>query len=666
MKTKIFLVAALVISSQAYSQIFPQKKKDTIVVISGEFPYLSRDLDKVIVTANKYPRKQSETGKVIDVIDKKMLARLQGRSLGEILNTVAGVTVNGANNNLGTNQRVSIRGSSDGNVLILVDGIPVNDPSVITNYFDLNFINPSLIERTEVLKGGQSVLYGSDAVAGVINIITKKNERKKIAPYASASFGSYNTVNGNVGISGLTKIISYNSYLAGTSSTGFSSAYDSTGKGGFDKDGFNQYVLHNDIGLRISNRVIWNFFETYSNYKTDVDAAAFTDDKDFIVKNKNLQTGSVFEWKQQRNVFRILYQFNHVNRFYFDDSVDRKSFSYYSVSRYIGRTHFAEINDNYKWRHVSVLAGIDLRYYNTDQFYHSVSQFGPFDEDLKDSLAKMHQLSGYTSVVYSNGGANIEGGARLDHHNIYGNDLTYTFNPSYLLRQKLKLFANISSAFKTPSLFQLFDSFVGNPGLNPEKSDSREAGFEIYPIGTLRLRATAFYRKTKNAIQFIITDPVFFSGHYENITHQKNYGVEASISYEGEKWSINSNYTFTKGKVSSAYSESGDLLAKDTSYNNLYRVPQNAVNVFVAYSPTKKIGLNCLIKYVGKRLEPVFAAAPKELDDYFTIDIGGQYNLAENARAFLSLKNITNKRYFDILGYNSRRFNFTAGISLDL
>jgi vitamin B12 transporter len=659
---KIFVVAAIIISSHLHAQVF-QSKNDSSVIISEELSS-GNVLDRVVVTTNKYPKKQSQTGKVVTVIDKSTLEKLGGHTFAEVLNTVAGVSINGANNTLGTNQRISIRGSSDGNVLLLIDGIPANDPSVISNYFDLNFINTAQIERIEVLKGGHSTFYGSDAVSGVINIITKKAESKKTSPYASASYGTYNTFNGSAGLRGQTNTITYNASVTAVSSKGFSSAYDSTGEKGFDKDGYHQQILRGDLGVKLTKDLQWNVYGNYSKYKADIDAAAFTDDKDFIIKNKNWQAGSGIFWRQNNGGLHLNYQFNYLNRFYLDDSVDKASFAYYSKSTYIGRTHFAETYENYKWNQVELLAGFDYRHYNTNQVYNSISMYGPFDTELSDSLARMWQTSAYASAVYSNGNANIELGARYNHHNVYGNNFTYTFNPSYLIDQKVKLFVNVSSAFKTPTLFQLFDVFSGNENLDPEKSTIFEGGAEVYSSSNLRLRATGFYRKTKNAIQYIITDPVTFEGHYYNTNEQKSSGVEVELNYAGEKWNIYSNYTFTKGKVSSGYTESGDRLPKDTTYHNLYRVPDHAFNAVVGYRFSKKFSATTVLKYVGKRFEPVYAAAPKELDDYFIIDLAGQYSFNKNLKAFVDLKNLANKKYFDILGYNSRRFNFTAGISL--
>jgi vitamin B12 transporter len=655
----IFAVAAVSISSLVHAQESPQTADSSLTSSS------IKTLDPVVITTNKYPKKQSQTGKVVTVIDRSVLEKLGGHTLGEVLNLAAGVTINGANNNLGTNQRISIRGSSDGNVLLLIDGIPVNDPSVISNYFDLNFINTVQIERIEILKGGQSTLYGSDAVSGVINIITKKTEGKKVAPYASASYGSYSTFNGSAGVRGQSQFLTYNALASATSSQGFSSAYDSIGNKGFDKDGYHQYTFKGDIGLKLTDHLQWNLLGNCSRYKAGVDAAAFTDDKDFTIDNTNWQAGSGLVWKQQHGALHANYQYNYVNRFYLDDSTDKGSFTYYSNSTYIGRTHFAELYENYKWNDFEFLGGVDYHAWNTNQVYNSISIYGPFNTDLSDTLAKMKQSSVYGSVVYNHHGLNIELGGRLNHHNVYGNNSTYTFNPSYLIQQKLKLFANLSSAFKTPTLFQLFDAFSGNEKLDPERSTILEGGIEGY-IGNTRARATVFHRTTQNAIQYIIINPVTYEGHYYNTNEQKNSGLELEFNYESAKWKIASNYTYTKGKVSSTYSESGDKLSKDTVYNNLYRVPAHAFNGLVSYNVSKSLAVSTVLKYVGKRYEPVYAARPKQLDDYVTIDLAGQYSFSEGLKAFIDLKNITNTKYFDVLGYNSRRFNFTIGATLSL
>jgi len=151
-------------------------------------------LDEVVVTANKQEQKQSTTGKVITVIGQAELSKSSGKSLGQVLNETVGITINGALNNAGTNQTVFMRGANSGRTLILMDGIPVYDPSQIGNEFDLNLFSINDVERIEVCRGAQSTVYGSDAVAGVINIITvKQNVNKPINVKATLTAGNLNS-----------------------------------------------------------------------------------------------------------------------------------------------------------------------------------------------------------------------------------------------------------------------------------------------------------------------------------------------------------------------------------------------------------------------------------------------------------------------------------------
>src|ERR1035437_1329015 len=187
---RIILVA---VSLFTLMQLHAQKKDSTKAV----------QLDEVIITANKMPQKQSTTGKVVTVITKDQIEKSSGKTIAQLLNQQAGVTINGALNNLGANQTVYLRGASSGRVLILVDGIPVYDPSMINNEFDLNLISLNSVESIEICRGAQSTLYGSDAIAGVINIITvNDNVSKPFNVKATVTGGSYGTYRGNIQLYG--------------------------------------------------------------------------------------------------------------------------------------------------------------------------------------------------------------------------------------------------------------------------------------------------------------------------------------------------------------------------------------------------------------------------------------------------------------------------------
>lgn len=655
MKRQNFVVAALLISSRLIAQDASQQTNDSSFT----------SLNEVVLTSNKYPKKQSETGKVVTVINRQQLDRSAGKSLGEILNTVAGTTIIGANNSPGTNLTASIRGSSAGNVLILVDGIPINDPSAISNYFDLNFFATDQIERIEVLKGGQSTLYGSDAVAGVINVITRKASTRKLNINAGLAGGSYGTFKQNVGISGSTDKVNYSIGYTHFNSNGFSSAYDSTDKAGFDKDGINQHAVNGNINFKLSSKLQLKLFGTYNHYKTDLDASAFTDEKDYTVKNDNAQGGAGLVFNHNSGALHFNYFFNYVSRDYLDDSTYvANPYSVYSKNLYRGRTHFAELYNNWKWTNWELLAGVDFRYNNTFQRYYSTGSFGPYEPTPLNE--KMAQISPYASVIYKTvNGLNIEAGARWNNHSVYGNNFTYTFNPSFLIDNKVKVFANLYSAYKVPTLYQLYDASAGNKDLKPEKGTIGEAGAEIFASKVFYFRIVGFYRNTKDAILYTY-DPNTYTSLYRNVSKQKNYGAEVEATYKVSILSIAANYTYTDGKTEAKFDGTGTEIAKDTSYYNLYRIPKNAFNLTIGVQATKSFYISALLHAIDKREEFIYGAAPETLNGYTTIDVYSEYKFGKNLKAFVNFHNITNKKYFDWLGYNTRRFNFMAGINFRL
>ena len=645
MKKRIFVVAAVIISSQLHAQ------QDSLS---------SHSLDEVVLTASKYPRKQTETGKVIHVINQQQIEKSIGKSLGELLNTVPGTIILGANNNAGTNLTPSIRGASSGNVLILLDGIPVNDPSVITNYFDLNFIPLDQVERIEILKGGQSTLYGSDAVAGVINIISKKASDKKFSVNGNLAGGSYQTLKQSIGLNGKNSAIDYSIHYTHISTNGFSVAHDTTGNGAFDKDGLNQHAVFGKVGINILPRLKLSLSGQYNHYKTDLDASAFNDDRDYVALNDNMQGGTSLTYNWTKGLTQLNYSYNRSERDYRDDSLHKSNvFAYYSRSKYIGRTHFAELYQTWKCNQLEFLAGVDYRWNNTDQTYFSIGAFGPYATEPLS--VKMSQVSPYTSVVFKKDALTIEIGGRLNHHSEYGNNFSYTLNPSYVLFKRLKLFANLYSAFKTPTLYQLFDPFAGNMDLQPEESIVGELGGELFKQ-SYKFRLIGFYRKATDPILYSY-DPNNFTSKYINAGEQLNYGLEFEGEYQLGQFSVRGNYTYTDGETTTAYDGTGTPLGKDTTYFNLYRIPKHAINLNLGWQICKPVFLSVQSRTVSKREEFIYGSSPITLEGYSLLDVYGEYKFEKFIKLFIDLKNITNKEYIDIPGYSTRKFNVTGGVS---
>ena len=642
MKKKILFVAACITGSTLFAQ-------DS-----------AKTLNEVVIAVTKFSQKQNETGKVITVITKEQLQKSAGKTLSEVLNEQVGITINGANNNLGTNQTLYMRGAHAANTLILVDGVPVYDASGETNQFDISNFSLYNIERIEIMKGAQSTLYGSDAVAGVINLITKKGGDKPVNFNAIFSAGSYDTYKGSVALSGTKNQQTYFISYSKIDSKGFSSAYDSTGKNNFDKDGFKQDVLQGSYGFTSFKKLETRLYGKYNINKADIDAGAFADDTDYRYKYRDLQTGASLKYALAKSIIMFNYNYNWYERNYTDDSLSVGGFAKYQKGNYISKSHFAEVYGNFKpCKNVELLAGVDYRRNATTQNYLSISSFGPFQSlPLSEDSIKTNQISTYASVnLKFKNGLNTELGGRWNYHSIYGNNFTYSFNPSYFIKNKFKIFANLSSAYRAPSLYQLYSEF-GNKDLKPETTTSIEGGMQLIE-GKINARVVLFYRNINDVFAFY-TNPVTYASFYINEDKQKDHGVEADINWHLDKINVSANYTYIDGKT---YTKD---FGKDTSYNNLYRRPANTFNISVGYQAFADLFVSTHLKTVSKFYEGQYAAVPYKMNGYYTLDIYGEYKFNKSYKVFIDLQNITDQKYFDIRGFNSKRFNFNAGINLNL
>jgi vitamin B12 transporter len=272
-------------------------------------------LQDVVVTANKFPNKTSLTGKVVIVITQQDLARAGSRDLSQVLTEQGGVYLNGAFSNPGKDKSVYLRGAKVDHTLITIDGVPVYDASGIGSNFDIRLIPIESVERIEILKGSQSTLYGSDAIAGVINIITKKGGGKPVSVSGVMSDGSYNTQRLQAGINGRLKRVDYNIGYNRFTTDGISEAKPPAETAtAYDNDGFNQQGAQASIGIQASEKLRIAPYIRYSKMKGDLDQQAFVDEKDFSYETKNLQAGVRNELLFGATRLNLLYNYNNIDR----------------------------------------------------------------------------------------------------------------------------------------------------------------------------------------------------------------------------------------------------------------------------------------------------------------------------------------------------------------
>jgi len=645
MSKKIIALSVCLIATT--SLVFGQQK-DSLQKSSD-----TSQLEDVIVTANKIEQKQNATSKVITVITAAQIQQNAGRTIAQLLNEQAGLSLPGALSNLGTVPSIYMRGAASGRTLILLDGAPVGDPSMISNEFDLNLVPLNQVERIEILKGAQSTLYGSDAIGGVINIITKS----KGSPFVSGalSYGSYGTKQGNLQFNSNIKKLNYTIGFENQNADGFSSAKDITNKGNFDKDGYQNNSFFVKAKYQIDS--LWNLqvSSRKTAYNADIDYGGFKDDKDNAFKNATTMSGLVLKYKKAKTNFQFQYQYTTQDRTYLNDSSDR-TYLIYEDNQYAGTTHFAEaflstpINKNIQW-----IIGTDFRYGSYNQSYEAILEaYGPYSFTTNDTF--QFQNAFYTSVLINDNAKKwlLELGARYNNHNRFGNNQTFTFNPSYALNNQVRLIGSLSTGFKAPSLYQLGN----NDQLKAETSINTELGIS-FRKGQVFARAVYYNRNIKNGIDFNNINYKYF-----NFIQQKVNGIEVEIQHPlSDQHNFSLNYTLMNGKETNQ----NRITNTDTvTYDYLLKRPKHSLNAQWNYTINKKWNASLLGRFISERKDVGGYGAPDVTLSYYTLlNAAIQYKWSRRLVVFANGQNLLNDNFSEVNGYNAIGRMVQFGIRLN-
>jgi len=645
---KQLLIVSVLACSFVSTNLFAQKnavQKENVEV-----------LNEVVVTATKFNLKKENTGKVIHVITQKQLQQNAGKTVIEILNTVAGIDVRGVNANPSEPKSINIRGGRSRQVLVLIDGVPVTDQSAINQEFDLRLLAISQIENIEILKGASSTLYGSGAASAVINIILKKASKDRISGSFETSLGTNNSTktsnstladkNQNINLNGTLGNFNFLASFSITGVDGMSSAKSITNTV-FENDSFYSKNALLKLGYKINDKVNITSFLNYDTFEYDFDAGAFSDSdlnmgdqeqlRVGIRPNYTYNKGELYMLASANMVRRNLNQFNS-----FSNTLDGYEF--------VGRSVNLDLVNKYEFSAVNIQLITGLNYQN-----HSNNSITPFATIEKD-VANFNTIDPYASVVYiSDYGLSVNIGGRLNMHNVYGSQFVYDGNLAYsLLNSKetsVKLLTSYSTAFIAPSLYQLYDGYSGNIDLNPETNQTFEVGFDATFKEEIQLDVVYFNRQEVDAIIYNNT-----TYSYGNSSSDAS-GLEVSVSVAATSFlSINSSYT---------HIDSNDL----EDFNDY--IPANKFVTGIDITPFENAFLNFTYRNVGERTifdrYGSFGTAGENvvLEEYQVLDFMANYKVLEDTvTLFIAATNLLNEDYDDIFGYETRGRNYKIGVRL--
>jgi vitamin B12 transporter len=627
----------------------------------GQTEYLKSDslktyrLSDIVITATKTSTPLSDVASSVTVLNEKELLNSGETYLSDVLQQVPGLTVT-QQGGPGKITSIFLRGAKPHHTLVLIDGVEMNDPGSISNSFDFANLQTSNIERVEILRGPQSTLYGSDALAGVVSIFTKQgNGKPKFI--MSGEGGTYNTYKGSIGTNGSIGLLKYFLNLSTITSDGFSAAdkiYGNT-----EKDSYQNKSLYSRINLNPSDVIGLEFILNYSRSKAGLDQnEKFGDDPNFNsdVEEILFKAGSsvkLFQglWFQNIGISFI----KNINKTV--DGTDAAHPSLSSNNYFTGNRIKMEWQNNFNLYRNNVLTfGIETEQEKAYSSYLSESQWGPFISEFPVNKAattgiylqdQLKLFDSFSSAV----------GVRYDKHNRFGSALTYRIAPSYFIYStNTKLKATYGTGFKSPSLYYLFEPTYGNINLKPEKSRGWDAGIEQYLFNYKLSVGITYFRND-------FSDLIGFDSNFKtiNIDKAETKGAEFYVSScPARDLEITANYTYTDSKDKSTGSnESG---------KNLIRVPQNKISININYF-ISKTNFNVEILNVGSREDKDYSTGIAErvkLKPYTLVNMAVTYQLLSHLSLYGRAENLFNTEYEQVLYYGTPGLSFYGGIRFNL
>jgi len=601
-------------------------------------------IETIEVTGTRTPLSVVDIASSVTVITAEDLENRQTFSLPDLLNTLPGIAVARAGS-VGGQAQLRLRGGEANQTLVLLDGIQMNDPAA-GDEVQFELLSATEIERIEIIRGPLSSVWGSDAVSGVINIITKKGEGD-LNVRANGEAGAFGTYRFGGSVGGAGKKTNFRLGASYSDSEGTNAS-----RVGDEKDGFRALTVNASAGWQPSDTRSLSFSIRHNDTRNEFDGVdfltGFPTDSDRVTNATKTYAGisgqvELFEGLVTQSA-RVTYLDTEIA------NVSDGSASGTTASQRWG--FYADTRVRFSDGH-SLTFAID----HEDTDFTQTGPASPFgDPNQQQSITNTGYVADYVGILSDS--VTVTGSVRYDDNDRFENDTNWRGGIVYKLPSSgtgtgTRFYANVARGQKAPTFGDQFgffaDLFLGNPNLVPESSVEYEIGVSHVALdGRLNLDASFFTARLENEINGFAFDPVTFQFTAENRdgkSTRDGFEVTAEIAVT-DQLNVTLNYAYLDAEEPDG---SGGLTRE-------LRRPKNNASLFVDYRPSDRVGLTLDANYVGSSVDTFFPPFPEPsqavtLDDYLLVNIGGTYRINDSISLYGRVENLLDETYENLFGF---------------